>query len=91
MTGGKFHRFKEKVKNKMERATISSELQGFTAEEIQPLLPVPKLFSLGRLNIYIYRQVSTSRGGHSGGAGGAQATPGILIFQKQVTPCHQIR
>ena len=25
------------------------------------------------------------RGGHSGGAGGAQATPGILIFQKQVT------
>ena len=31
------------------------------------------------------------RGGHSGGAGGAQATPGILIFQKQVTPFHQIR
>ena len=56
MTGGKFYRFKEKVKNKMERATISPELQGFTAEEIQPLLPVPKLFSLGRLNIYIYRQ-----------------------------------
>ena len=25
------------------------------------------------------------RGGHNGGAGGAQATPGILIFQKQVT------
>ena len=25
------------------------------------------------------------RGGQSGGAGGAQATPGILIFQKQVT------
>ena len=24
-------------------------------------------------------------GGHNGGAGGAQATPGILIFQKQVT------
>ena len=32
-----------------------------------------------------------TRGGQSGGAGGAQATPGILIFQKQVTPCHQIR
>ena len=60
MTGGKFHRFKEKVKNKMERATISAELQGFTEEEIQPLLPVPKSFSLGGLNIYIYRQVSTS-------------------------------
>ena len=29
--------------------------------------------------------VLTHRGGHSGGAGGAQATPGILIFQKQVT------
>ena len=56
MTGGKFYRFKEKVKNKMERATISSELQGFTEEEIQPLLPVPKSFSLGRLNIYFYRQ-----------------------------------
>ena len=27
-----------------------------------------------------------TRGGQSGGAGGAQATPGILIFQKQVTP-----
>ena len=27
----------------------------------------------------------TFRGGQSGGAGGAQATPGILIFQKQVT------
>ena len=26
-----------------------------------------------------------SRGGQSGGAGGALATPGILIFQKQVT------
>ena len=35
--------------------------------------------------------VDASRGGHNGGAGGAQATPGILIFQKQVTPCHQIR
>ena len=66
MTGGKFHRFKEKVKNKMERATISPELQGFTAEEIQPLLPVPKLFSFGDLNIYIYRQVSTSTNGNGG-------------------------
>ena len=28
---------------------------------------------------------TNSRGGQSGGAGGAQATPGILIFQKQVT------
>ena len=66
MTGGKFHRFKEKVKNKMERATISPELHGFTEEEIQPLVPVPKLFSLGGLNIYIYRQVSTSTNGNGG-------------------------
>ena len=28
---------------------------------------------------------SFTRGGHSGGAGGALATLGILIFQKQVT------
>ena len=29
--------------------------------------------------------VEELRGGHSGGAGVALATPGILIFQKQVT------
>ena len=29
--------------------------------------------------------IPQDRGGQSGGAGGAQATPGILIFQKQVT------
>ena len=30
-------------------------------------------------------KINRTRGGHSGGAGGAQATPGISIFQKQVT------
>ena len=29
------------------------------------------------------------RGGHSGGAGGALATPGVSMFQEQVIPCHQ--
>ena len=67
MTGGKFYRFKEKVKNKMERATISPELQGFTEEEIQPLVPVPKIFSLGGLNFYIYQQVSTSTSTYGNG------------------------
>ena len=41
--------------------------------------------------IFSVSRADTDRGGQSGGAGGAQATPGILIFQKQVTPCHQIR
>ena len=42
-------------------------------------------YQAGNKNLVLHR------GGHNGGAGGAQATPGILIFQKQVTPCHQIR
>ena len=62
MARGKLYRFKEKVRNKI----YGPELQGFTEEEIQPLVPVPKLFSLGGLNIYIYRQVSTSTNGNGG-------------------------
>ena len=52
----KFHRFTEKIKNKV----YDPELQGFTEEEIEPLVPIPKLFSLRGLNFYIYRLVSTS-------------------------------
>ena len=37
------------------------------------------------LNLKMLYEEITNRGGHNGGAGGAQATPGILIFQKQVT------
>ena len=44
MTAGKLYRFKEKIKSKMERTIISPELQGFTEEEIQPLVPVPGYF-----------------------------------------------
>ena len=62
MARGKLYRFKEKVRNKI----YGPELQGFTEEEIQPLVPVPKLFSLGGLNIYIYRQVSTSTNENGG-------------------------
>ena len=61
------YRFKEKIKSKMERAMISPELQGFTEEEIQPLVPVPRLFSLGGCDIYIYRQASISSTNGEGG------------------------
>ena len=63
MAGGKLYRFKEKVKNKI----YGPELQGFTEEEIQPLVPVPKIFSLGGLNFYIYQQVSTSTSTYGNG------------------------
>ena len=49
--------------------------------EIHPILTI----------LRVHLHIHLGRGGHSGGAGGAQATPGILIFQKQVTPFHQIR
>ena len=39
------------------------------------------MFLFDNINVYEL----ASRGGHNGGAGGAQATPGILIYQKQVT------
>ena len=39
---------------------------------------------MGKIVLELFNNVK-SRGGQSGGAGGAQATPGILIFQKQVT------